>query len=130
MIDTGPGSGNTSTTVAERIADWVTALRFDDLPAEVVERTKLVILDQIGVQLLGASLPNVQPVLRLAEGQGGMPEATLTHSGALTTVSRAAWVNGTLGHSCEYDDAHALGWHTASSSSTDAVPPKSRKIPR
>ncbi|GHH86045.1 2-methylcitrate dehydratase [Streptomyces sulfonofaciens] len=101
-------------TVAERIAERVTAVRFDDLPAEVVERTKLVILDQLGVQLLGARLPNVRPVLRLAERQGGTPEATLTHSGARTTASRAAWANGALGHSCEYDDAHALGWHTAS----------------
>ena len=114
MIESSPPSGGTPTTVAERIAEWVSVLRFDDLPAEVVERTKLVILDQIGVQSLGASLPNVRPVLRLAEGQGGAPEATLTHSGARTTVSQAAWVNGTLGHSCEYDDAHALGWHTAS----------------
>jgi 2-methylcitrate dehydratase PrpD len=114
MIDTGPGSGHTSPTVAERIAEWVTALRFEDLPAAVVERTKLVILDQLGVQVLGSSLPNVQPVLRLAEAQGGAPEATLTHSGARTTASQAAWVNGTLGHGCEYDDAHALGWHTAS----------------
>jgi 2-methylcitrate dehydratase PrpD len=114
MIDIGPGSGHTSTTVAERIADWITGLRFDDLPAEVVERTKLVVLDQLGVQLLGASLPNVQPVLRLADGRGGAPDATMTHTGARTTVSQAAWVNGTLGHGCEYDDAHALGWHTSS----------------
>ncbi|HEY4017276.1 MAG TPA: MmgE/PrpD family protein [Pseudonocardiaceae bacterium] len=101
-------------TVAGRIAEWVAGLRFEALPPEVVERTKLLILDQFGVQLLGATLPNVQPVLRLAASQPGVAEATLTHSGARTTVSQAAWVNGTLGHSCEYDDAHALGWHTAS----------------
>jgi 2-methylcitrate dehydratase PrpD len=105
---------DTVTPVAERIASWVTDLRFDDLPAEVVERTKLVILDQLGVQLLGATLPNVRPVARLADSQGGSPEATLTHSGVRTTVSQAAWVNGTLGHSAEYDDAHALAWHTSS----------------
>jgi 2-methylcitrate dehydratase PrpD len=37
-----------------------------------------------------------------------------THSGARTSASQAAYVNGTLGHSCEFDDAHALAWHTAS----------------
>jgi 2-methylcitrate dehydratase PrpD len=114
MNDTAPVAGDTTTTVAARIAEWVAALRFEDLPSEVVERTRLLILDQLGVQLLGASLPNVQPVLRLAESQPGAAQATLTHSGARATASQAAWVNGTLGHSCEYDDAHALGWHTAS----------------
>lgn len=105
---------DTTTTIARRIAEWVGGLKFEALPPEVVERAKLLILDQLGVQLLGASLPNVQPVLRLAESQPGAPEATLTYSGTRTSVSQAAWVNGTLGHSCEYDDAHALGWHTAS----------------
>jgi 2-methylcitrate dehydratase PrpD len=53
-------------------------------------------------------------VLRLAERQTGTPESTLTYSGARTSASLAAYVNGTLGHSCEFDDAHALAWHTAS----------------
>jgi 2-methylcitrate dehydratase PrpD len=101
-------------TLAHRLAAWTAALRFEDLPPEVVERTELVILDQLGVQLLGATLPNVQPVLRMADAAGGAAEATMIHSGVRTTASRAAWVNATLGHSCEYDDAHALGWHTSS----------------
>jgi 2-methylcitrate dehydratase PrpD len=109
-----PVTAEPATTVAERIARRVAALRFADLPEPVVERTKLLILDQFGVQLLGATLPTVQPVLRLAETQGGTPEATVAYTGKRTTVSQAAWVNGTLGHSCEYDDAHALAWHTAS----------------
>lgn len=111
---TASGTADAAATVAERIAARVGALRFDDLPDEVVEHTELVLLDQLGVQTLGATLPNVQPVLRLAESQGGTPEATLTHSGRRTSASRAAWVNGTLGHSAEYDDAHALAWHTSS----------------
>jgi 2-methylcitrate dehydratase PrpD len=101
-------------TVAQRLAESIAALRFDDLPAGVAERTKLVILDQFGVQLLGSALPNVQPVLRLAEAEGGTPEATLTNSARRTSAAQAAWVNGTLGHSGEYDDAHALAWHTSS----------------
>jgi 2-methylcitrate dehydratase PrpD len=104
----------TPETLAGRIAAWVTALRYDDLPAEVAERTKLLILDQLGLQLLGATLPNVQPVLRLADSQPGKAEATMAHSGNKTTTSQAAWVNGTLGHSAEYDDAHPLAWHTNS----------------
>ncbi|CAM5510732.1 MULTISPECIES: MmgE/PrpD family protein [Streptomyces] len=100
--------------LAERIARWVTTLRYDDLPEEVRERTKLLILDQIGCELAGTVLPNVQPVLRLAERQPGAAQATLAYSGVASTVSQAAWVNGTLGHSGECDDAHLLAWHTTS----------------
>jgi len=109
-----PAAEATPATLSGRIADWVAALRYEDLPGDVVELTKLLILDQLGVQLRGASLPNMQPVLRLADAQPGKAEATLAHSGTRTTVSQAAWVNGTLGHSAEYDDAHPLAWHTNS----------------
>lgn len=109
-----PTTEATPATLSGRIATWVTALRYEDLPAEVAGQTKLLILDQLGLQLRGATLPNVQPVLRLADAQPGKAEATLAHSGARTTVSQAAWVNGTLGHSAEYDDAHPLAWHTNS----------------
>ena len=107
MTDTTSATQATPATLSGRIATWVTALRYEDLPEEVVERTKLLILDQLGLQLRGATLPNVQPVLRLADSEPGKAEATLAHSGARTTVSQAAWVNGTLGHSAEYDDAHS-----------------------
>lgn len=114
MTDTTSAPQEIPATLSGRIATWVTALRYEDLPDEVAERTKLLILDQLGLQLRGATLPNVQPVLRLADTQPGKAEATLAHSGARTTVSQAAWVNGTLGHSAEYDDAHPLAWHTNS----------------
>jgi 2-methylcitrate dehydratase PrpD len=29
-------------------------------------------------------------------------------------VPQAAYLNGTLGHSSEYDDAHPTAWHTSS----------------
>jgi 2-methylcitrate dehydratase PrpD len=73
-----------------------------------------VILDQLGVQVLGATLPNVQPVRQLAASMQGAPESTVTGGDRKTSAAQAAYVNGTLGHSCEYDDAHAIAWHTSS----------------
>ncbi|MEV4756967.1 MmgE/PrpD family protein [Micromonospora sp. NPDC049559] len=98
-------------TIAARLSRWVTGLRFDDLPAEVVERTKQLILDQVGVQLLGTTLPNVQPIRRVVAP--GPAESTVT-GGGVTSAAQAAYVNGALGHSGEYDDAHPTAWHTGS----------------
>jgi 2-methylcitrate dehydratase PrpD len=100
--------------VAGRLASWASILRFEDLPTEVVERTEQLILDQLGVQVLGTTLPNVQPVRRLAASVAGTPESTVTGGDQKASAAQAAYVNGTLGHSCEYDDAHAAAWHTSS----------------
>lgn len=101
-------------TVAQRLASWVSRLHFEDLPTEVVERTEQVIMDQLGVQVLGSTLPNIQPVRRLAASASGAPESTVTGGDRKTSAAQAAYVNGTLGHSCEYDDAHGAAWHTSS----------------
>jgi 2-methylcitrate dehydratase PrpD len=66
------------------------------------------------VQVLGTTLPNVQPVRRLAASIPGTPESTVTGGDRRTSAAQAAYVNGILGHSCEYDDAHATAWHTSS----------------
>ncbi|RED37401.1 2-methylcitrate dehydratase PrpD [Paenibacillus sp. VMFN-D1] len=63
---------------------------------------------------MGATLPNVQPVRRLAESIKAVPESTISLGDARTNAATAAYVNGTLGHSCEYDDAHMLAWHSSS----------------
>src|SRR5260370_11884509 len=100
-------------TVSGRLAEWVVGLRFEDLPVEVVDRAALLVLDNLGVQVRGARLPNVQPVRAVAAALGGTLEAT-TVLGGRVSAPQAAWVNGTLGHSAEFDDAHMAAWHTGS----------------
>jgi 2-methylcitrate dehydratase PrpD len=73
-----------------------------------------LVLDQLGLQLRGAALPNVQPVRAVAAALGGPAEATAAGSASRLSAPQAAWVNGTLGHSAEYDDAHMSAWHTSS----------------
>jgi 2-methylcitrate dehydratase PrpD len=101
-------------TVSQDVARRVAEISFDALPEEVVERAKLLVLDQLGVQLRGARLPHVQPVRELAARSEGRAEATAVDSSVLVSASQAAWVNGTLGHSAEFDDAHMAAWHTSS----------------
>jgi 2-methylcitrate dehydratase PrpD len=104
----------TSYVVSERLASWVAALEPGDLPADVTAMAKRLVLDQLGLQLRGSTLPNVQPVRAVAGALGGRGEATVTGGSVLVSAPQAAWVNGTLGHSAEYDDAHMSAWHTSS----------------
>jgi 2-methylcitrate dehydratase PrpD len=103
-----------SHTISERLASWIVGLDYVDLPADVIVMAKRLMLDQLGLQLRGSTLPNVQPVRAVATALGGHGEATATGSSTRVSAPQAAWVNGTLGHSAEYDDAHMLAWHTSS----------------
>lgn len=101
-------------TVARRLADWVTELTFDRLPFEVTDIARRLVLDQLGLQLRGATLPNVRPVLRLVRAGAGPGEATVTGHAIRTSAPQAAYANGAMGHSGEFDDAHMYAWHAGS----------------
>jgi 2-methylcitrate dehydratase PrpD len=52
----------------------------------VIERAKQCILDQLGVQLRGATLPQVQSVRQMVQATGGNTQATVVHHGFKTSV--------------------------------------------
>lgn len=88
------------------LARFGAALRYDDIPAEVVARIKLSLLDSLGCCLFGATLPWTKKVAALAEQEGAKPVATLIGLGRKTSASLAVLVNGTSGHAFELDDIH------------------------
>ncbi|MFC0542592.1 MmgE/PrpD family protein [Kutzneria chonburiensis] len=97
--------------LATKLARWVFDLDFDQLPPLVVETAKQMVLDQLGLQLLGATLPNVQPERRLVASMQATPESTVVFSGSGTVAPYAAYVNGALATSCEFDDVHGHAGH-------------------
>lgn len=94
------------TTYAQRAAAWLTALRCDDLPDDIVADAKLRILDTLGL-ILGATASPIGVAVRagaLAMGQGS--EARILGYGDRATAMAAALVNGTLAHAADFDDTH------------------------
>jgi len=102
------------TTLAARLADWVAALDHDRLPPRAVEMAKLLILDQLGLQVRGATLPNVQPERTLVDAMKAVPESTAVLSATRTVAPYAAFVNGTLAAGIEFDDVHMYAAHIGS----------------
>jgi 2-methylcitrate dehydratase PrpD len=91
------------------VAEQALAIRFDDIPADVVALAKIHFLDQLGVGLLAATLPRNRPLAALASLFGTGGDSTALGGAAPVTAAAAALRNGTLMHSLEYD-----GTHTAS----------------
>ncbi|HET7598229.1 MAG TPA: MmgE/PrpD family protein [Burkholderiales bacterium] len=88
------------------LAAFASALRYEQIPQEAVERIKLSVLDSIGCCLFGASLPWTRKVAALAQAEGARPVAALMGTGGRTSLALAALVNGTSGHAFELDDIH------------------------
>ena len=89
-----------------QLADFGSSLRFSDLPHDVVEHLKLLVLDGLGCCLYGAGLPWTQTLTSVIAEQGGEPQALVFGTNLRTSVSNAALLNGTAGHAFELDDIH------------------------
>jgi aconitate decarboxylase len=102
-----PAATGASPTAA--LADFATALRFDDLPPATVAHAKLSILDTVGCALFGAGLPWIDMLRHYVLAEEGAAQATLWGSETKVTRTQAALVNATAAHAFELDDIHMGG---------------------
>ncbi len=96
-------------TVAQKLSAFVCGMDYEKLPAEVIDRLKDLLLDQLGCQLIGSSVEWNQSVYKFVkENKHGGP-ATIVNHGDKVPVDDAAFVNGTFGQGCELDDYYDQG---------------------
>jgi 2-methylcitrate dehydratase PrpD len=92
--------------VTRELATWVSGLRYDDLPPEVVEEAGRAFTDFLGECLfVGATKAWGQSIAEFcAHDGGGQPEATIIATGKRTITARAALANGTMALGFEFAD--------------------------
>ncbi len=93
-------------TYSEECARWFTALRFDELPEDVVTATRLRLLDVIGLVLAACPTRLGRSAREAALAMGGGTGSRLLGFGDKATPMCAALANGTLSQALEYDDTH------------------------
>src|SRR5689334_8450341 len=87
-----------------QLAARVLAINYADLDARTIAHAKLLLLDQIGVLLIGSTLPWTKMVYRYMTSFGGNPQARVVHYGNKLSVHDAAFVNAVFAQGCELDD--------------------------
>ena len=103
----GSSAGDNSHT--RTIARFVSGLRYEDIPPEVIARIKLLMLDSLGCALYGASL-EWSRILRQTLGAVDTTQGCRVWGTAeKLSAPHAALVNGTLVQSFELDDVHRQG---------------------
>jgi len=93
------------------VADEVARVRFDALPPEMVERTRHMLVDWLGVSIAGAQEPSARAA-RVGAAEGGNPLSTVLGTSLRLGPQHAALANGIAAHVLEYDDRnHWAGAH-------------------
>ncbi|MCI9341131.1 MAG: MmgE/PrpD family protein, partial [Dorea sp.] len=79
------------------IADYLSNLKYEDIPEEVIERAKLVTLHTIGAAISAVKTEAGQNIIDVAKtlGAGGR-EATIIGDGTKVSVGNAVLAGGTL----------------------------------
>ena len=93
--------------VTSLLADHIASAMARPLPAEVVDKASLHVLDTLAAMVSGTQLEAGKKVLPFVAGVGGREEALVVGSRTITTATLAALANGMLAHADETDDSHA-----------------------
>jgi 2-methylcitrate dehydratase PrpD len=85
---------------------WASRLAFESLPPDVIENTKLRVMDVIGLALAGAETPFGRSVRDATIAMSPSGPCTVLGFGDKVGVGSAAFANGGFSQALEYDDTH------------------------
>ncbi|HEX5407057.1 MAG TPA: MmgE/PrpD family protein [Pseudonocardiaceae bacterium] len=91
-----------------RFADRVRAGMHDPhvLPEDVSDSVRKRILDILGIAVAASGLATSRAAREFVLASGGLPEASAVGIPVKLPAAQAAFVNGVLAHSLDYDDTH------------------------
>jgi aconitate decarboxylase len=98
--------GNTDNIHTRRMADFVSRLTYEQIPAEVRERIKLLILDSLGCAIYGANLEWCRILRGTLEKLDATRTTSIWGTNARLSSDHAALLNGTQVQGFELDDVH------------------------
>ncbi|MPZ47062.1 MAG: hypothetical protein GEV05_27600 [Betaproteobacteria bacterium] len=92
------------------LAEYVARTRFDDLPAEITERAKQLLLDHVGVALLSSRTEWGRIALKYAQEFSAVGECTVYGQSWKSSAQHAALANGLCARGYELDDSYEGGF--------------------
>ena len=93
--------------VTEKLAEFVATVQYEDLPIEAIDRAKPLTLDSLGVSIAGAASPIGRIAVKLGRETTDGTDAIVIGTDYSTSVSSAAFINGTFAHALDIDDTAA-----------------------
>ncbi|AET61068.1 MmgE/PrpD family protein [Paenibacillus terrae HPL-003] len=93
-------------TITTRLAHFFAPLSYEDLPKEVIAKTKEQVLDTLGVAIGAASEPNVQGSIEALKRYDSSTDCVIWGTDRRASAMTASLINGMMAMSLGLDDVH------------------------
>src|SRR3981189_3328902 len=100
----GEASQATAVGVVEKLAQWVLAVRAEDLSQAAVTQAKLLLLGTVGCAVAALDEESARALLAMVETSGGAPQCTIIGRTQLTSAASATFANGALVRILDFND--------------------------
>jgi 2-methylcitrate dehydratase PrpD len=101
--------------IEEKFVNYISDARFEDVPIEVVDTAKNMILTIIGTTIAGAMLEGCQTLVDQIKGWSGKEEATILLHGGKVPAYNAVLINSYMARALDFDDGIRPGMHVGAS---------------
>src|SRR5690349_7519338 len=91
--------------LTSRLAQWVANTCFGDLPGEVIDKSKQMLLNSAAVGIAMAGAHEVEIISGYVDDLGGKPQSTVLGRGMRTSAPYAALVNAVMMDLPDYEGA-------------------------
>ena len=98
------------------VAKFVVEKGFDDFSGKEIQAVKDLVLDGVGTMISGIPEPVTQIMIQYAEDSGGRPDCGVVGAKFKTSLTQAAFLNGTSTHAVELE---SVGPYTGSNPMTN-----------
>ncbi len=97
-------AAETETGQTIRLAEYAVRLRHEQIPAEVLQRTKDCIADTVATILFGAQFPWSKMIIAQAQRMGKGGKCSILGTGSRVCAPAAALAHGAMTHAFEQDN--------------------------
>lgn len=92
------------------LSDYLAELKYEDLPADVVERAKYMVLHTVGASIAAHPAEAAKRIVGIAKNLGtGAVNATIIGDGSKISIANALLANGTLADLLDWEDCSWTG---------------------
>jgi 2-methylcitrate dehydratase PrpD len=94
--------------VTAKIAEFTTALKYENIPAAAVQTSKMAVRDCLGVALAGSQEEDAKICAEIARQENAKEETSVIGRGFKSSALQAAFANGTAAHALDFDHSFTL----------------------
>ncbi len=95
--------------LAFEISEYISSVKFEDIPEGTIQNVKLFIFDTMGVGIAGHRAPGVRPLYELLSQLGGSRDSTVLKFRTRLPAPSATLLNSTMIHAYDFDDTFDEG---------------------